>query len=1357
MGTISFTGLSSVSDRTLFTNKGPIVKRPLSLLSGSDLRIVSENEIEILSGSFTSSNVGQIITISGSLNNRNDGTFTIDQVKNSTRLVLKNSSFELINETDTIESIIDLANDIRNKYELHRIQDEVHGSNDTTNIIFTAIAVPTLANAIILLNDIKTKFSAHIIDISSPSPGEPTVHLEADVENTVYLPDADDLASALQLVNELRKKYSLHRQSNIYHQNVDSANAVTVDRVIPTVGTYPGSLTGPLSWVLKSPRIGEFADVPEDVDVYVNSTDASVDAVFGLLGAVVLTSKPTSSDTVEIDYDYLNNPAVLFTGLNFPGFTFNQAGNHGIGGLPSHKYRMRAFFIDPENLPNPHGVSSPFAPRLVGWRYKGFERAYTASLNDPNLFRLNSPANKILFPVEEDPAFETSVSYDPTNLPQNVTNPWTSNGFGTVYISGKRLIIIDADDGSGTESLPPFFSKEINIDPPSIVSAAFRTELSNEGLLLDGAFTGVGFGFSDGNNVALIGFIITSQPATNLSSAISLTNEIKTKFNSHVIEPTVHFVNDTQNIVDLVNATNLSQLLIILNSLKAAFNSHIVKVPEHAISDTTDLVTSPDAGDLYSEEISLQQAITLVNELRDKYNTHLSQIITSTNVHQVNDTINVVPDVKQVGILTNRGPWEFGENWNSYAIDFTETKSYRIARNIDGGVSLYLSGMIDPIATVEASELPSISNLNAKFDPIQQVFFGAISKESTSTSRWSFVRTVITPLDPDRISRNKSIDYQASVTPELDTTAPWVPVGLNGFERVNSGILLLDSTASANTNELDSFGLSSGAYRGFLRFEPTQTIRTSTVIEFRTKIDYYTFGINNRSAGVYLDDKNLQVHFSFLQYSPSAPTTIGRSELYPIILGDNLLLRINNGQIITITFAATDTTAATVAAKINSTTGVPSGFASSSSGKIKLTGVNLGVESSFEIVGGTAVTKLGLIIGNYIGSDSNPEPRISYFGADLPDKDNPVWVSSGEQRAELINRALRITDDSVTDYRLFDLSNILVTEPVLKDPNDWKLDTRITVYSYTPSSTYIIYGLYVPVKFAGAFINIDEGVGGKNLELHLSVDQNGNKYVTILSIIASAYIIVFQAPFNWDDGLPHSYNVYMNKASGLVFVLADGQPINDVLSATNSFLTSVLKPSVSGPSVTFGSGSMPIGAIDINTAKSVVDWHSVAVFKDSKINDSNSSIRRYIGLYKGGNENELSSYYVHQIDWTSFHTYRIIRSPDDYVSIFVDNNPTPVISISYDSLRLPLVNTSFLNGITGGIPSIAFGSFNPQELSRTEWDYVKYSLGRIIQRNRLVPRHHLLNYANLITSPDHLFTKAQHIHFGKEVYSEGKA
>ena len=1348
---VTFQGLNSVIDRTLFTNRGPIVKRPLDLLVGANLQIVSEDEVEIPTGNFTTSDVGRTLEISGSPGGRNDTDSAVREVLSATRLRLTNVSFDLSDVALTTADIVALANDLKAKYNAHRTQtvevdgteEGVHGTHDSVNSVLAADATD-LATAITLLNELKVKLSAHVVLVS----GTPPTHDEADTDNVPVAPDASQLPSAVQLVNDVRRKFEAHREYRFIHQNQDIVNVVAVDSVTVTTGVFPGPLTGPFSWTFRDPRLGTVADNPTDVEVTVNGAPAQVDIVYGLLGAVVLTHKPAGPDTVLIDYSFLNNPPSRFLRLNSPEFNMNQAGNGGYAGLPKHRYRSRSYIIDPGNSPD---FVSAAQPRRIGWKYKSVERSYSATLNDPTTLLTNVPTNRIAYPVLFDQVTEVTIRYDPVTLPQDATDPWTLKGQGTFSLApgGNELILIDSNVQTGPDSAPPFFTHEIDLRAASIISSAFRTKVLDDPTTLvpDGVFTGVAFGLSDGQRTALVGFVTTD--ATNLSSSLVMANDLRAKFDAHLTNLGSHNPDDEDELIGVVNATDLTSLVILLIELKARFNAHGAKGSGvgnvHQTADGTNVVTLADAYDLDS-------SVELVNDLRTKFNAHREQ----PSVHFLDDVINDVGQVKQVGFLTNRGFSEFQESWDLVAADWTEFQTYRVFLDSDGTASLFLSGEVSPSVTVQPSDLPPISSIDGKFDPVQQTFFGSIARDATSESRWQFIRVNVQPLDGNLIEDNKSVDYDASVVPELDPIAPWITVGQGGAERIITGdILLTDSTSSVPDSSIDPLGKASGGFRGFIRLEPIMTRTTAASVEFRASGDYYTHGLDNSAAAFVLDDDNFTVQFAFLQFSPSPATVTGTaSEPFTIILNDTLILKVGDDPDFTVLFAATDTTVALVVAKINAAAGFT--LADDSGGRIRLTTIGAGISSKLEIVSGSAVAKLGFSVGKYFGLDSNPEPRVSWFGEDLPDLDDPVWVRGGLQTSSMLGRTMRITDVSTLDYLAFSLVDPLVTNQAFNSVVDWKLNARLTVRSFIAGDPIPTVAPFSDLDFGGSLISIDEGTGGKNVELHLSVDASGNAFLNLLSYDSgtNALDVMSQYAFDWNDGQPHTFNLYTSKDADSLLVLADGITLSPSAGPAPTY--SGLHPGITtGPSMSFGSGSEPVTGSDLRNARSVVDWESVAVFRDSKIGDPTATDRRFVGIFKGGDPSLLSSYYLHQIDWSVPHVYRIVRDPVTSVSLFVDGGFTPVISVSYDVLTLPPVSSSFLGQVSSNRPTIAFGGFNPQEISRTRWEYIRYSLGKITLTERLVPPHQTTNQHNVVGSPDHLFTTKPHSHQGFTVYSGG--
>lgn len=1341
---VSFYGINSVLDRTLFTNRGPIVKRPLSILSGINLEILNATDVVIPTGNFTSSIVGNSIAISGTPSLRNDGDFPIAEVLSSTTLRLSNSNLYVVDVSATSNDIIAIVNDLKKQYNLHRVAaitvstivTSVHGSNDIINIV-TAPDATDLTSAIFLLNDIDTSFNAHVIDVS----GVPPVHNMIDTSNIISAPTSTDLPSAIYLANDIAKKYHSHRQKRDVHVVADSIDIVTIKNVKATTGVFPGPFTGPFSWTLKDPRSGMAADSSSDVDVLVNGQPAIVDAVFGQLGAVVLATKPIATDTVDISYSYVGNPPSRLLRLNAPEFNLNQHGNRGTSGLPKHRYRSRSNLIDKWIGPD---MMSASQPKMIAWKYKGLERGETAILNDPTTLLLNVPTNKVSYPVLFEKVPEITIRYDATSLPQDSIDKWTLHGNGSFSLApgGNALTIIDSDTQSGIDNMPPFFHHAINIRATSTISSAFRVlAIDDSSLVTDGVFTGVTFAISDGAKVALVGLIKTE--ATNLTSAIVLVNSLKVEFNNHIKNLGSHDPDDISDTITIVSASDLSSLIILLNKISDLYSKHIAKGGGkglvHSAIDTINIVSGVAT--------SLENSIIISNDLKTAYNAHRTQ----SGIHFLPDIINIVTKVKQIGILKNNDFPEFSDSWESFAQDWTEFITYRLSFDSSTGASLYRSGDIDPGATVSFISLPSLSSIDGRFDSIQQVFFGPIGKESKSTSIWQFIRVNVTPLDSSLIEDNKAVDYEAIVVPELDSS-PWITLGKNGFERiVSSDILLLDSSASLKNNSLQE---ASGNFRGFTRFEPILSSKTAAALEFRFSADWYTHSITNNAMSVVMDDVDFSVEVAFLQYSPSAAeVTSTLTEPFVIVVSDEILLRIENGPIITVTFSSSDTTAAAVSAAINLVAGFT--MAEVVSKRVRLKSQNLGVSSSFEIVSGSAISKLGFSPGPYFGIDSNPEPRVSWFGSNFPDQDLNPWTRGGGQKSEMLGSTMRISDSDSLDYLAFLQDNYLVTNQAFNSISDWKLDFRIRVLSFQSGDVETATSPYQNMYFSGALASVDEGKDGKTVELHLVVSASGSPFLNLLSynVVTNSLDVMSQYAFTWNDGETHSFNIYTSKSLDMVMVLGDGSVLAPFVSAAPTY--SGLNVGVTGPSVAFGSGSEAVNNANPKSSNSVVDWQSLTIFKDSKIGDPTSGDRRYVGIYRGGSRDILNSYALYQIDFSIPHIYRIVRNPVTAVSLYIDGSAVPVISIAYDILSLPPSSSSFLKNITTSRSAVSFGAFDSGEMSRTRWDFVRYSIGKISLNDRIVPRHEILNQHNAISSPGHLKSSKQHYHDGFSVYSAG--
>lgn len=115
-------------------------------------------------------------------------------------------------------SLVTLANDLKTKYEAHRVDITAHSGADAANVV-TAADASDLPTAITLLNDIRTQYEAHRVVT-------PAVHIAADVVNAVTAPAATDLTSAVTLANDLRTQYEAHRVDLVSHAAADSTNVI---------------------------------------------------------------------------------------------------------------------------------------------------------------------------------------------------------------------------------------------------------------------------------------------------------------------------------------------------------------------------------------------------------------------------------------------------------------------------------------------------------------------------------------------------------------------------------------------------------------------------------------------------------------------------------------------------------------------------------------------------------------------------------------------------------------------------------------------------------------------------------------------------------------------------------------------------------------------------------------------------------------------------------------------------------------------------------------------------------------------------------------------------------------------------
>lgn len=142
-----------------------------------------------------------------------------------------------------------LLNDLKAKYNLHRVQGGVHLANDSVNVVAVVDVTTDNVNgpwtqSAALANDIKAKFNAHIAST--------TYHAVADTTNTIVAADATSgsLTSVMTLVNAIKAAYNAHllQQQGSYHVHGtnDLVNIVTAALSELVAHTGAGNIAGKL-------------------------------------------------------------------------------------------------------------------------------------------------------------------------------------------------------------------------------------------------------------------------------------------------------------------------------------------------------------------------------------------------------------------------------------------------------------------------------------------------------------------------------------------------------------------------------------------------------------------------------------------------------------------------------------------------------------------------------------------------------------------------------------------------------------------------------------------------------------------------------------------------------------------------------------------------------------------------------------------------------------------------------------------------------------------------------------------------------------------------------------------------------
>lgn len=622
--------------------------------------------------------------------------------------------------------------------------------------------------------------------------------------------------------------------------------------------------------------------------------------------------------------------------------------------------------------------------------------------------------------------------------------------------------------------------------------------------------------------------------------------------------------------------------------------------------------------------------------------------------------------------------------------DWPTLHSYRIFQDTSGVVRVYVNGEVVESLRVLESELPYLEELAGPFSSLEGLFFGSISRTAQSTSRWDFLRYEIIPTNPVQTAPSSFVSYEATDTPE-NSVPPWTPVGYHGTERIAaSSSLVLESTSATDQATETSVGLVGGDFRGYVRIEPLLSASSDIVVDAAVQVRTQTHGIAPNAIMFAIDDGDRLMQVSFI-------------------------------------------------------------------------------------------------------SDRS-WPKYSYGGRVLPDSWTPTpWVPLGTASVAMHGRTLRISDATTLDGRVYSIDDASgVTEVVVS--GGYAVEIRTHVLSYTPDLA----------GFCG--VTADSYNGARVIGLMLR-EVAGVRYVTLHS--DGIPVVGADFAFEWFDGAPHTYKFVVSYDGSLVSVFVDGDYVGSAAYTLFTSVPPVAALSGiswgSGTTSSIGAVSvvdwyyanawkMPgpaltptpkpyVGVWKGSDPNSLVGYH-LPVLADGRgatvlanaLGDSTTNFilagvtaDDYVVIDYGPNKGTYQILSVaatsltigspfpypstnvdyripKSVDWTANHNYRFVRAPNGDLALFMDSDPIPLLRLGYDNVTLPPSSAGILRTLSGGLPCVAFGAFDPTNLSETSWDYVRYGIVRPPSERAIVPPHQVLNQRNVIASPEHLRTTTPHAH-----------
>lgn len=578
------------------------------------------------------------------------------------------------------------------------------------------------------------------------------------------------------------------------------------------------ALTRPSLLTKRGPLVKDWGDptpaTKNDVEVRVNGVAVAVAGVNPYLGLITPTipiplTAPGSVE-VEVDYAWFPNPAMEFVGLNTLGLVLNKWDLHQGHTHPPASPLPPGSLGAPDRMRFPMGlVLAPLErqrPILIGHRYIGFEKAYTAALNSPTTLLLNQNPHAVARDTLSNSPESVSVSYEGDVTPLAAELPWVLEGtdsgrVGTGADSG-YYVLVDGSAGAHGAGTPALYVRQEDMSFPASATEAARMRVRE--WELDGVYTGVGFGHHNNRFLYLVGFLE---------------------------------INGVKHLGLIRDATR--------PHLAASWTVGPA-IPIRVTSSTTFTTTSSafattrvSAGDVVFQILDGPQA--------GVYS------VVDCGIVVDGDTATVAvepPFPADPSLWGNRDATAYIEvRWD--AADIT----YRLVTDVErGAAQVFVGGALSGLAITSArvASFPAQTTLVLPTTRRGAFFWGSTSRLATNESLWAFVRYGLTYDQATFHFRGIVVAAEMSRVPDEDENHEWFVTEDSGYATIDGSgsTLLLKSTANSPDALLDTTF-------GYGRLEPFLTPATLVDVDATLRVDSGTLGAGDAQVSAQNGEKSV--------------------------------------------------------------------------------------------------------------------------------------------------------------------------------------------------------------------------------------------------------------------------------------------------------------------------------------------------------------------------------------------------------------------------------------------------------------------------------------------------------------------